>query len=85
MLQPPEFQLEPLPKTNPVLNGERFKAYHHAMGPTLANIPDISWEYVLKEKSPDMIHLLQFPYNGEPPRVTHLFQAPLFLPPHQTP
>ncbi|KAF4307339.1 hypothetical protein GTA08_BOTSDO05378 [Botryosphaeria dothidea] len=73
---PPEFQLEPLPKTNPVLNGERFKAYHHAMGPTLANIPDISWEYVLKEKSPDMIHLLQFPYNGEPPR-DRLVSSPL--------
>ncbi|GME33781.1 Sulfite oxidase [Neofusicoccum parvum] len=65
---PPEFQLEPLPKTNPVLGGERFKAYHYAMGPTLRDIPKISWDYVLKEKSPDMIHLLQFPYNGEPPR-----------------
>ncbi|KAH7054419.1 Oxidoreductase, molybdopterin-binding domain-containing protein [Macrophomina phaseolina] len=67
---PPEFQLEPLPKTNPVLNGERFKSYHYAMGPTLENLPDISWKYVLKEKSPDMIHVLQFPYNGEPPRVS---------------
>jgi sulfite oxidase len=44
--------------------------YHYAMGPTLADIPDISWKYVLKEKSEDMIHVLQFPYNGEPPRVS---------------
>jgi len=29
-----------------------------------------SWDYVKKEKSEDMIHVLQFPYNGEPPRVT---------------
>ena len=40
------------------------------MGPTLKNLPDISWKYVQKEKSPDMIHVLQFPYNGEPPRVS---------------
>ncbi|KAM7191300.1 Oxidoreductase, molybdopterin-binding domain containing protein [Naviculisporaceae sp. PSN 640] len=63
---PPEFQLKPLPDTNPILTGERFKQYHQATG--LSHIPDISWEYVLKEKSPDMIHVLQFPYNGEPPR-----------------
>jgi sulfite oxidase len=41
------------------------------MGSTLKDIPDISWKYVLKEKSPDMIHVLQFPYNGEPPRVSN--------------
>lgn len=28
-----------------------------------------SWKYVKEEKAPDMIHVLQFPYNGEPPRV----------------
>lgn len=44
--------------------------YHYAMGPTISNMPDISWEYVKKEKSEDMIHVLQFPYNGEPPRVS---------------
>jgi sulfite oxidase len=38
------------------------------MGSTLEQLPDISWKYVLKEKSEDMIHVLQFPYNGEPPR-----------------
>ncbi|KAL9116973.1 MAG: hypothetical protein Q9187_006495 [Circinaria calcarea] len=30
--------------------------------------PKESWETVLEEKAPDMIHLLDFPYNGEPPR-----------------
>jgi hypothetical protein len=40
------------------------------MGPTISNMPDISWEYVKKEKSADMIHVLQFPYNGEPPGVS---------------
>ncbi|EPQ52866.1 molybdopterin binding oxidoreductase [Gloeophyllum trabeum ATCC 11539] len=59
---PPEFQFVPLPKTNPILDGERFKAYHAAVG--LSSIVDFSWETVLKEK-PNMIHLLQFPYNGE--------------------
>jgi sulfite oxidase len=66
---PPEFQLKPLPETNPVLEGVRWKQYHYAMGETLKDIPDISWDYVKKEKSEDMIHVLQFPYNGEPPRV----------------
>lgn len=65
---PPEFQLQPLPKTNPVLEGVRWKQYHYACGPTLRDIPDISWKYVQEEKSADMIHVLQFPYNGEPPR-----------------
>jgi len=32
-------------------------------------IDENSWDYVKKEKSEDMIHVLQFPYNGEPPRV----------------
>ncbi|KAF1999233.1 sulfite oxidase mitochondrial precursor [Amniculicola lignicola CBS 123094] len=64
----PEFQFKPLPDTNPVLEGVRWKYYHYAMGEGLKDIPDISWKYVLKEKSPDMLHVLQFPYNGEPPR-----------------
>ena len=51
-----------------MLEGVRWKYYHYAMGPTLQDLPDISWKYVLEEKSPDMIHVLQFPYNGEPPR-----------------
>lgn len=63
---PPEFQLVPLPNTNPILTGERWKQYHYATG--LGHLVDTSWKYVLAEKSPDMIHVLQFPYNGEPPR-----------------
>ncbi|KAH8711924.1 Oxidoreductase, molybdopterin-binding domain-containing protein [Phaeosphaeriaceae sp. PMI808] len=46
----------------------RWKYYHYAIGSTLSSMPDISWKYVLKEKSEDMLHVLQFPYNGEPPR-----------------
>ncbi|KJX98301.1 sulfite oxidase like protein [Zymoseptoria brevis] len=65
---PPEFQLVPLPNTNPVLEGVRWKQYHYAMGETLKDLPAISWKYVQKEKSKDMLHVLQFPYNGEPPR-----------------
>ena len=53
---------------NNTLNANRH--YHYAMGSTLSDIPDISWKYVQKEKSPDMIHVLEFPYNGEPPRVS---------------
>ncbi|KAL0961496.1 hypothetical protein HGRIS_006438 [Hohenbuehelia grisea] len=58
----PEFQFVPLPTTNPVLIGHRWKEYHEALG--LKNIVDFSWQTVLKEK-PDLIHLLDFPYNGE--------------------
>lgn len=65
---PPEFQLVPLPKTNPVLEGVRWKQYHYAMGATLQDMPAISWKYVKQEKSSDMLHVLEFPYNGEPPR-----------------
>ena len=65
----PEFQLVPLPKTNPILEGDRWKQYHYALGKLLKDIPAESWFYVEKEKSPDMIHVLAFPYNGEPPRV----------------
>ncbi|KAL8829865.1 MAG: hypothetical protein Q9170_005988 [Blastenia crenularia] len=65
---PPEFQLQPLPQTNPVLEGLRWKQYHAALGPTLENLPAESWEIVKKEKSEDMLHVLDFPYNGEPPR-----------------
>ncbi len=57
-----EFQFVPLPDTNPVLIGHRWKEYHEALG--LKSIVDFSWKTVLKEK-PDLIHLLDFPYNGE--------------------
>jgi hypothetical protein len=66
---PPEFQLIPLPNTNPILEGVRWKQYHYALGNVTKDIPAESWYFVEKEKSPDMIHVLQFPYNGEPPRV----------------
>lgn len=36
---PPEFQLVPLPQTNPILEGVRWKQYHYAMGPTLRDLP----------------------------------------------
>ena len=66
----PEFQMVPLPQTNPLLEGVRWKQYHYAMGNTLKDLPDISWNYVKLEKSEDMNHALQFPYNGEPPKVS---------------
>ncbi|KAF9466226.1 Oxidoreductase, molybdopterin-binding domain-containing protein [Collybia nuda] len=59
---PPEFQLAPLPKTNPILIGHRWKAYHAALG--IEKIVDDSWKTVQEEK-PNLIHLLDFPYNGE--------------------
>ncbi|KAI2627643.1 molybdopterin binding oxidoreductase [Hypoxylon sp. NC1633] len=65
---PPEFQLAAIPGTNPVLEGIRWKLWHRAIGGRLAVVPEESWAIVLKEKSPDMLHLLQFPYNGEPPK-----------------
>lgn len=43
----------------------RWKEYHEALG--LRYIVDFSWETVQKEK-PDLIHLLDFPYNGETTR-----------------
>lgn len=64
----PEYQMGPIPGTNPVLPGTRWKMWHHAVGGELTDIPDDSWKLVLKEKHPDMLHLLQFPYNGEPPK-----------------
>ncbi|CAG9974882.1 unnamed protein product [Clonostachys byssicola] len=64
----PEFQLGPIPGTNPVLPGTHWKQWHHAVGGELTEVPDDSWKLVLEEKHPDMLHLLQFPYNGEPPK-----------------
>lgn len=34
----------------------------------MTSVPDESWKTVLEEKDPEMLHLLQFPYNGEPPK-----------------
>ncbi|KAL6720376.1 hypothetical protein ACLMJK_002297 [Lecanora helva] len=64
----PEFQLQPLPSTNPILEGVRWKQYHAALGSTLENLPSESWDIIKEEKAEDMIHVLDFPYNGEPPR-----------------
>ena len=57
-----EFQQDPLPKTNPILIGHRWKEYHEALG--LKSIVDFSWDMVQAEKE-DMLHVLDFPYNGE--------------------
>ncbi len=69
-MQPPEFQLKPLPQTNPILEGTRWKQYHMALGAPVKDFLDISWKYVQKEKAKDMIHVLEFPYNGEAQRVS---------------
>lgn len=66
---PPEFQLGPLPDTNPVLEGVRWKMWHRAIGGAIKSVPEESWMRVIEEKHADMLHLLQFPYNGEPPKV----------------
>ncbi|KAI9048011.1 hypothetical protein LZ554_007809 [Drepanopeziza brunnea f. sp. 'monogermtubi'] len=64
----PEYQMGPIPDTNPVLPGDDYKAWHAAIGGELTTAADDSWAKVLEEKHPDMLHLLQFPYNGEPPK-----------------
>ncbi|KAK7687080.1 hypothetical protein QCA50_009580 [Cerrena zonata] len=69
----PEFQQDPLPKTNPILIGHRWKEYHEALG--LKSIVDYSWEMVQTEKE-DMLHVLDFPYNGET-RFNHVMEDKL--------
>ncbi|CZT08715.1 related to nitrate reductase [Rhynchosporium agropyri] len=64
----PQYQMGPIPDTNPVLPGDDYKAWHAAIGGELTTASDDSWRMVLEEKHPDMLHLLQFPYNGEPPK-----------------
>ncbi|KEF58811.1 sulfite oxidase [Exophiala aquamarina CBS 119918] len=64
----PEFQMGPIPESNPVLPGTHWKMWHHALGGELMSVPEDSWNTVLREKHPEMLHLLQFPYNGEPPK-----------------
>lgn len=66
---PPEFQLGPIPDTNPVLEGVRWKMWHKAIGGPLKSVPEESWLRVIEEKHKDMLHLLDFPYNGEPPKA----------------
>ncbi|KAG9249420.1 oxidoreductase molybdopterin binding domain-containing protein [Emericellopsis atlantica] len=74
----PEYQFKPIPPTNPVLPGTRWKMWHHAIGSELTDAPSDSWELVGKEKHPDMLHLLQFPYIAEPPK--HLVTEDLMTP-----
>ncbi|KAJ6012002.1 hypothetical protein N7499_013028 [Penicillium canescens] len=64
----PDFNFGPIPGTNPVLPGNDFKDWHTALGGELTTVADDSWRCVLREKHADMLHLLQFPYNGEPPK-----------------
>ena len=56
----PEFQLGPIPGTNPVLPGTHWKMWHAAIGGELTTVADDSWATVLREKHPEMLHLLQF-------------------------
>jgi sulfite oxidase len=49
---PPEFQLAPLPDTNPVLEGVRWKLWHKAIGGALTDMPEESWRTVLKVRPP---------------------------------
>lgn len=43
--------------------------WHKAVGGPLTSVPEESWLRVVQEKHADMLHLLEFPYNGEPPKV----------------
>lgn len=58
----------PIPETNPVIAGDDFVAWHEALGGELATVAEDSWRIVQQEKHPEMLHLLKFPYNGEPPK-----------------
>ena len=42
--------------------------WHKAVVGLLTSVPEESWVRVIQEKHPDMLHLLDFPYNGEPPK-----------------
>jgi sulfite oxidase len=42
--------------------------WHHAFGGELISILDYSWQTVLWEKDPDMLHLLKVPFNGDRPK-----------------
>lgn len=36
----------------------------------MKDIPRKSWDVVMEEKAADMTHVLDFPYNGETPKVS---------------
>ncbi|KAF5989752.1 hypothetical protein FBULB1_597 [Fusarium bulbicola] len=61
---PPEFHLEPLPATNLVFEGKRWRLWHIAIEVALDQVPQVGWE---TGKHPEMLHLLEFPCNGEVP------------------
>jgi sulfite oxidase len=42
--------------------------WHHAFGGELISILDYSWQTVLREKDPDMLHLFKVPCNGDRPK-----------------
>jgi len=59
----PEFQLNPLPSTNPILLGHRWKAYHKALGPHLTNAHEESWKIFKEEKKDNMVSRIQESYD----------------------
>lgn len=64
----PDAKLGSILGANAVLSSGDSKALYAALGGELATTADDSWDTVLREKHPDMLHHLQFPYNGEPPK-----------------
>lgn len=46
----------------------RWKLWHKALGGPLKSAPEESWLRVIQEKHKDMLHVLEFPYNGESPK-----------------
>ncbi len=50
------------------MEGKRWKSWHKTVRGPLTSVPEESWLRVTEEKHPDMLHLLEFPYNGEPPK-----------------
>jgi sulfite oxidase len=47
--------LNPLPSTNPILLGHRWKAYHKALGPHLTDTHEESWKIFKEEKKDNMV------------------------------
>ncbi|KAF7299801.1 Sulfite oxidase mitochondrial [Mycena chlorophos] len=73
----PEFQFVPLPNTNPILIGYRWKEYHEALG--LKSVVDFSWKSRSEslEEKPDLLHVLDFPvrnHGGSPDIAEDVFE-----------
>lgn len=60
--------LDSSPGTNQALSSADFEALYAVLGGALASVADDSWEIIRREKHPDMLRHLRFPYNGAPPR-----------------